>query len=89
MGIGALELQRNQLGSEFIHAFFGPGCRVGSHILVIVEYGFRPIVRFRIPNFHCNYRLVGHFTFEIVKGITGLPSDGNGFVAFAQGNFLY
>jgi hypothetical protein len=86
--IDALQLEHNQFGAIVVDAFFGPGGRVGNHILERTHGGFRPVFRLHVPDFHGNSGFVGHVTFKLVKRIAVFSADGHRLRAFPQGDLL-
>jgi hypothetical protein len=67
IGVGAFELQHDNFGAVFLNAFFGPCGRVGDHVLERFHCRCRPLIGYHVPDFHGNFRLVGHFALKLIE----------------------
>ena len=86
VGVGALQDQGDGFGAKFLDTFLGPGHRVLGHILDGGIGRAGPfLARVLVPHFHGNPGFVGHHPFKDIEGVGGLSSQGDGFIAFADG----
>ena len=86
VGVGAVQDQGDGVGPKFLDAFLGPGHRVFGHVFDGgIGRGGPLFARVPVPHFHGNPGLVGHGPFKDIEGVGGLASQGNGFIAFADG----
>ncbi len=86
IGIRASELKRDHFRAVRFNAFFRPGRRIADDILKRLDGRFRPVFRLHVPDFHGDFGLVGHFTFELVKRVACLAADSDSFVTLSQLN---
>ena len=89
VGIDAFELEHDNFGAVFLNAFFCPCGRVGDHVLKGFHCRCRPLLGCHVPDLHGNFRFVGHFPLKLIEWVAGFAADGNGFVAFTDGDRLY